>query len=86
MSQSLGTLGGMAFVELTFFDFPSTPTHSAHPHKIQTQIKVWRQKDAKYCKHMSPMDMRNCHSLLTQCPGDKIIQFSESGTFFSGSL
>lgn len=42
MSQSLGTLGGMAFVELTFFDFPSTPTHSAHPHKIQTQIKVWR--------------------------------------------
>ena len=53
---------------------------------IIPQIKVWRQKDAKYCKHMSPMDRRNCHRLLTQCPGDKIIHFSGSGTFFSGSL
>ena len=41
-SQCLGALGGMAFEELTLFDFPSTPTHSAHPHKVQTQIKVWR--------------------------------------------
>ena len=41
-SQCLGALGGMAFEELILFDFPSTPTHSAHPHKVQTQIKVWR--------------------------------------------